>query len=134
MIKDISKNISEDVIHIAALEMIFLITAARSAGTIGPPESAARPAEPGARIAVSCAGSCRLIKRCMPELVIHLSLLFIAKDIICLCYFFKFLLCLRIPRICIRVIFLCKLSVCFLDLRFICISADAQHIIIISLY
>ena len=58
----ISENISEDVIHIAAPEMIFLITAARSAGTVGPPESAARPAvasatETRARIAVSCAGS-----------------------------------------------------------------------------
>ena len=71
----ISENISEDVIHIAALEMIFLI-AALSAGTVSPPESAGtRASESRAGIAVSCAGSGGLVKGRIAELVVQLSLL-----------------------------------------------------------
>ena len=133
MIEDIPENISEDVVHIAAFEMIFLIPAVRSAGTVGPPESAARPAGSRACTAVACTGSCGLVKCRMAELIVQFSLLFISQDVIRLGHFFEFLLCLRIARICIRVIFLGELPVCFLDLGFIRISADDQPLIIRSL-
>ena len=74
--------------------MIFLIAAVRSAGTVGPPESAARSAiacaaEPRARIAVACAGSSGLVKGRMAELIVKFSFLFISQDVIRLGHFFK---------------------------------------------
>ena len=53
------------------------------------------------------------------ELIIQLSFFIITQYIVCFCNFLEIFLCLRIPRIGIRMIFLGKLSVGTFDLLFI---------------
>ena len=104
--------------------MILLIAALRAA--VCSPEASARAAVPGSRAR-------RLVERRMAELIVHFSLFFITQDCVSLCNFFKLLFCICIARIGIRVIFLCKFSISFFNLCFICISADPEHFIVISL-
>ena len=73
------------------------------------------------------------VKGRMPKLVIQLLLFRVAEHRVGLCYLFKLLFCLWISRICIRVIFLCKLPVRFLYRILIRVSVNAKHFIVVSL-
>ena len=77
-------------------------------------------------------GSRSFFKGRMSKLVVQLSLLRIAEDRVCLRNLFKLLFCLRIPVVGIRMIFLCKFSICFLYRPFVRAFVDAQDLIIIS--
>ena len=68
----------------------------------------------------------------MTKLVITLTLLRIAKDIICFCDFFKLFFSLCISRIFIWVILNCEFAICFLQSIFIGTLINAKNFVIIS--
>src|SRR5699024_3529841 len=68
------------------------------------------------------------------KLIIQFLFLRITQHSICLRDLFKFLLCFRVPRIHIRMIFFRKFPICFFNRCRVCPLGQSQHFIIISLH
>ena len=66
------------------------------------------------------------------ELVVHFLLLWITEYVVGFVYFPEFICCCRIACIGIRMILLGKLTVCFFNSVFVCVSVNTQNFIIIS--
>ena len=124
VMEQVTENIAEHVIHIAALKMIFLIAAVR--GFVRTPEAT------GISGSGSLPGSRCLVERRVPEPVVEVPLFFVTQYRIGFRDLFKLLLCRRIACIRIRMIFLRKFPVCLFNLCLICLPADAEHLVIIS--
>ena len=114
--KHISKQITEDIIPVAALKMELMIRSIPGTEGSGPVCSSgtifeAAKTTKSAKTTGTCSGAlsvtCRLIKGSMSELVVKLLLLWITQNVVSLIYILKHLLRRLIARIGIRMILLC---------------------------
>ena len=114
--KQISKQIAEDIIPVAALKMELMIRSIPGTEGSGPVCSSgtifeAAKTTKSAKTTGTCSGAlsvtCRLIKGSMSELVVKLLLLRITQNVVSLIYILKHLLRRLIARIGIRMILLC---------------------------
>src|SRR5699024_7322000 len=105
--EQIAENITEDITHISAE-----IKSAKAAG------SSARAALEG----------------CMAELIILTPFFRVTEDAIRFGGFLKFCFCLFVAGIHIRMIFLCKLSVCFFQCGIIGSAVYAKDLVVISFF
>ena len=111
--------------------------AARSAGTPSAKEIAKNIAEYIAKVStaeIKASGSAgAAVKRGMAKLVVLASFLRITQNRICLRGLLKLFFSLFISRIHVRMIFLCKNTICFFYRRFVRVFIYAQNLIIIPL-
>ena len=132
-VEHISENISEHIIHITTLKVVFLIptvsgktatTETTTAKTIAAKSGSVRSGstkatsiestmETTGAVTAGSIGSTALVKCSVTKLVIKFLFLRITQDIVSFCDLFKFLFGLFITGIRIRVILFSKLSVGF---------------------
>ena len=108
----IPEDITEHVTHICTVKMKFLITAILT-GT-------------GSTVLISTALRHTAVKGCMAKLIVQFPFLRITQDRISLCHILELLLRCRISGVGIRMILLCKFSICFFYRRGVCIFCNAE--------